>query len=116
MGHLGWYFEIDDDELVVPVAPSGISENLRLAVETLIIPFGLNAEAVQNYLREWRRMDREFGIGYVLETASASARRVSPADVEISDLYGQFDVCTMRAAEFEAVLEGLSEFLGDSIM
>ncbi|MGW5421872.1 hypothetical protein [Streptomyces sp. NPDC003943] len=106
-----WSFAVDEDEEVIPVAPTGVPENLRLAVETLIVPLGLDAEAARSYLREWRRMYREAGVGHVLGTESASVRRISSDEVEISDFYDVFEDCTMPVAEFEGVLEGLAAFL-----
>ncbi|WP_285440267.1 hypothetical protein [Streptomyces sp. ISL-112] len=38
-------------------------------------------------------------------------RRSDPERVEIGDLYGQFEKCTMDAAEFLGALEGVVRFL-----
>ncbi|WP_055586028.1 hypothetical protein [Peterkaempfera griseoplana] len=113
-GSTTWSFGVDEDEAVIPAAPAGTPENLRLAVETLIDPFGLSADATRDYLREWRRMADRFGAGYVLGTPSASVRRTGPGEVEIGDLYGQFQTCRMDAAAFEELLEALIAFLDRS--
>ncbi|MEU1692477.1 hypothetical protein [Streptomyces hirsutus] len=36
----GWSFTVDEDGMVFVVAPFAVLENVRLAVETLLIPFG----------------------------------------------------------------------------
>ncbi|MFD6327137.1 hypothetical protein ACFWOL_30835 [Streptomyces sp. NPDC058442] len=48
----GWSFTVDEDGMVFAVAPSGVPENVRLAVETLLVPFGDSVVAVEGYLRE----------------------------------------------------------------
>lgn len=106
-----WSFAIDQDDLVIPEGPTGTRENVRLALETLIIPFGTRAESVEIYLREWRRMWRDFESEYVLGTSSATVKRVDSDRVEIGDLYGQFDTCVMNAEEFECALECVIRFL-----
>ncbi|MFF0435277.1 hypothetical protein ACFYU9_24015 [Streptomyces sp. NPDC004327] len=111
MQEADWSFAIDEDEEVIPTAPPGIPENVRLAVETLIIPLGLDAEAAESYLREWRAMYREAGVGHILGTESASVERISAGEVEIRDFYGIFENCTLPVTDFEAMLEGLAAFL-----
>ncbi|MFE2760183.1 hypothetical protein [Streptomyces halstedii] len=111
MGAAMWSFTLDEDDLVIPEGPVGTEENLRIALETLIIPFGTQAESVEIYLREWRKMWQQFGPDYILGTSSAAARRVGPGVVEIEDLYGQFETCKMSVREFESALESMIAFL-----
>lgn len=106
-----WSFAVDEDDLVIPEGPVGTDENVRLALETLIIPFGARAESAETYLREWRRMWRDFGSDYVLGTSSAAVTRIDSDRAEIGDLYGQFETCTMGVEEFELALECLIDFL-----
>lgn len=107
-----WSFAVDQDDLVIPEGPVGTEENVRLALETLVIPFGTRVENPEIYLREWRRMWRDFESEYVLGTSSATAKRVNSDQVEIGDLYGQFEACIMSVEEFELALECLIYFLG----
>ncbi|WP_206189230.1 hypothetical protein, partial [Streptomyces prasinus] len=90
---------------------SGAPENVRLAVETVLIPFGDSVAAVEGYLREWRRMAEEFGDDYILATTSAQVRRVGPDEIELGDIYGQFEDCPMSVREFERMLGQLVDFL-----
>lgn len=106
-----WSYTVDQDDLVIPEGPTGTEENVRLALETLIIPFGTRAESAEIYLREWRRMWQDFKSEYVLGTSSATAKRIDSARVEIGDLYGQFEACTMSSEEFERALESVVHFL-----
>ncbi|MEU3728258.1 hypothetical protein AB0E81_02435 [Streptomyces sp. NPDC033538] len=107
----GWSFTVDEDGMVFVGAPFGVPENVRLAVETVLIPFGDSAAAVEGYLREWRRMAEEFGDDYSLATTSAQVRRVGPDEIELEDMYGQFEDCRMSAHEFERMLGQLVDFL-----
>ncbi|MYR39962.1 hypothetical protein GTX14_33890 [Streptomyces sp. SID4944] len=106
-----WSFTLDEDDLVIAEGPAGTEENVRLAFETFILPFGRRAESAETYLREWRRMERESASGYILGTSSASVRRVDAGRIELGDLYGQFETCTMDAQEFEGALESVIRFL-----
>ncbi|MFI5533238.1 hypothetical protein ACIA8O_32320 [Kitasatospora sp. NPDC051853] len=106
-----WSFEIDEDDDLVVHAPPGVPENTRRAVETLVLPFGLNDELTRTYLGEWRKMEAEFGTGYSLSTAAGAARRTGPDTVTIVDWYGQFEDCDMAVREFEDILERLVAFL-----
>ncbi|MFD5494198.1 hypothetical protein ACFYY3_11085 [Streptomyces sp. NPDC001812] len=106
-----WSFTVDEDGMVFAVAPSGVPENVRLAVETLLVPFSDSAVAVEGYLREWRRMAEEFGDDYALSTTSAQVSRVGPDEIELGDMYGQFEDCRMSAHEFERMLGQLIGFL-----
>ncbi|MGV9263545.1 hypothetical protein ACWDRR_02645 [Kitasatospora sp. NPDC003701] len=108
-----WAFHVDEDDMVVVEAPPGTDENLRLAIETLILPFGLDGDGPRTYLREWHRRAAEAGSGYRLGTAAAGARRSGPDLVEIIDLYNQFDDCAIDARQFEGILERLTAFLDD---
>ncbi|MFG3049856.1 hypothetical protein ACGFZP_02730 [Kitasatospora sp. NPDC048239] len=110
-GSTRWEFHTDEDDMVIVEAPAGTDENLRLAIETLILPFGLSSDAPRTYLQEWHRLAAEDGTGYSLGTAAAGARRTGPDLVEIVDMYGQFEDCTIDARQFEAVLEGLTAYL-----
>lgn len=107
-----WYFAVDKDDLVIPEGPVGTEGNVRLALETLIIPFGTRVESAEIYLREWRRMCQDFDFDYVLGTSSATVKRVDSDHVEIGDLYGQFETCIMGVEEFELALECMIHFLG----
>ncbi len=100
----GWSFSVDEEGMVFVVAPSGVPDNVRLAVETVVVPFGDSAAAVSEYLREWRNAAYEFGDHYSLATTSARVPRVGPDEVEFGDLYGQFEDCSMSAREFERLL------------
>ncbi|MGW4027512.1 hypothetical protein [Streptomyces sp. NPDC005009] len=106
-----WSFTVDEDGMVFAVAPSGAPENLRLAVETVLIPFGDSVSAAESYLYQWRRMAEEFGDDYALATTSAQVRRVGPDEIELGDMYGQFEDCRMSAHEFERMLGRLIDFL-----
>ncbi|MEU9450638.1 hypothetical protein [Streptomyces sp. NPDC048277] len=106
-----WSYTVEHDDLVIPVGPAGNEENIRLALETLIIPFGTRAESAEIYLREWRRMWQSFKSEYILGTASATVKRVDSGQVEIGDFYGQFETCIMNVEEFERSLEFLIHFL-----
>lgn len=108
----GWIFTLDEDDLVIPEGPASFSENARLAMETMIIPFGSREAAVVGYLREWRRMWDEFGVGYTLSTATAGVRTLSGEAVRIEDMYGQFDDCEISVVEFESILLALAGYLG----
>lgn len=107
----GWSFTVDEDGMVFVVAPSAVPENVRLAVETLLIPFGDSVAAAESYLREWRRMQEEFGDDYSLSTTSAQISRVGPDEIELGDMYGQFEDCRMSVHEFERMLGQLIDFL-----
>ncbi|MFJ7192471.1 hypothetical protein [Streptomyces bacillaris] len=106
-----WSFALDEDDFVVAEGPAGTEGNVRLAFETLIIPFGTQAESAETYLREWRKMERDWASGYTLGSPSATVRRIDPEQVEVGDLYGQFETCTMSAAELVGALEDLVRFL-----
>ncbi|MFF9194506.1 hypothetical protein ACF09L_04795 [Streptomyces sp. NPDC014779] len=105
-----WSFTVDEDGMVLVTAPPGVPEDVRLAVETVLIPLGDSAVAVESYLREWRRL-AESGEDYALATTSAQVSRVGP-EVELGDMYGQFENCRMSAEEFERMLRQLVDFLG----
>lgn len=107
-----WSFTVDEDGMVLAAAPSGTPENVRLAVETALIPFGDSVTAAEDYLRQWHRMAEEFGDDYTLATTSAQVRRVGPDEIELGDMYGQFEDCRMGAHEFERMLGRLIDFLG----
>ncbi|MFG2474279.1 hypothetical protein [Streptomyces fagopyri] len=106
-----WFFQVDSDELITLSAAPEFPENTVLALETLILPFGLSRQSAVTYLREWRRMAREFGEGYVLGTPAASVERVDDEHVKIDDMYGQFDDCSISNGDFEGFLEELIEYL-----
>ncbi|MER6769641.1 hypothetical protein ABT389_07745 [Streptomyces bacillaris] len=106
-----WSFTLDEDDLVIAEGPAGTEENVRLAFETFILPFGTRAESAETYLREWRTMEKGWASGYTLGSPSATVRRIDPEQVEVGDLYGQFETCTMSAAEFVGALEDLVRFL-----
>ncbi|MCZ9351262.1 hypothetical protein NGM36_15935 [Streptomyces mutabilis] len=106
-----WSFAVDQDGLVIAEGPDGVEENVRLAFETLVIPFGTRAASVEDFLREWRRMTRDLGFGYTLGTSGAAVKRIDADHVEIGDLYGQFETCLMGAGEFENALERMLRFL-----
>ncbi|MFJ3793385.1 hypothetical protein [Kitasatospora sp. NPDC090091] len=115
MSRTQWAFSLDEDDMVLVEAPPGIDENLRLAVETLILGFGTGSDDPRSYLREWRRCRAEAGgAAYKLGTSSAGVTRLGPELVEIVDLYGQFEDCTIDATLFEAILEDLAAYLDES--
>ncbi|MDH6131371.1 hypothetical protein P3T37_000740 [Kitasatospora sp. MAA4] len=111
MGIQAWSFAVDEDDFVIAEGPTGTDDNIRLTIETLIIPFGTRAASAETYLREWRRMSREFEHEYTLGTSGASAKRIDASRVEIGDMYGQFETCTMSVDDFERALECLIQFL-----
>ncbi|MFR9800184.1 hypothetical protein ACL02U_30455 [Streptomyces sp. MS06] len=111
MTDTSWFFEVDSEELITLSAVPEIPENTVLALETLILPFGLSRQSASTYLREWRRMAREFGEGYVLGTPAASVERVDEGHVKIDDMYGQFDDCCINNGDFEEFLEGFIDYL-----
>lgn len=106
-----WEFVLDEDEIVIMRAPVGTSENLRLALETLVIPFGLRRGAAEDFLEQYWKMEREFQTDYSIGTSSASVKRLSPDLVEFVDFYGQFENCTMGEAEFVNVMVGFGKFI-----
>ncbi|MFF1307249.1 hypothetical protein [Streptomyces sp. NPDC058307] len=111
MADVAWRFEVDSDELVTLSVVPEIPKNTVLALETLIIPFGLSRQSASTYLREWRRMAREYGAEYVLGTPGASSERLNGQRVKIGDMYGQFDDCIIGNEFFEKFLEELIEYL-----
>lgn len=86
----GWSFTLDEDGMVFVVTPPGVPENVRLAVETVLIPFGDD---------------------YFLAATSAQVRRVGPDEIELGDVYGQFKDCRMSVHGFERMLGRLIDFL-----
>ncbi|MET8827297.1 hypothetical protein ABZX40_15075 [Streptomyces sp. NPDC004610] len=106
-----WSFTVDQDGLVIPEGPTGTDENVRLAFETLVIPFGTQAQIVEIFLREWRKIQQDTSGGFVLGTAAATARAVGGDLVEIGDLYRQFETCMLDRREFELALVSLVDFL-----
>ncbi|MFD4602088.1 hypothetical protein ACFWPQ_29175 [Streptomyces sp. NPDC058464] len=56
-------------------------------------------------------MAEEFGDDYTLATASAQVSRVGPGEIELGDMYGQFEDCRMSAHEFERMPGQLIDFL-----
>ncbi|NED83184.1 hypothetical protein G3I76_24230 [Streptomyces sp. SID11233] len=107
-----WTYRIDQDDFIAAEGPPGTDENVRLALETLVIPFGTSADLAETYLREWRTKEREAaGQVYTLGTPSASVTRIDPERVEIVDLYGQFRTCVARVEEFECAIACLARFL-----
>ncbi|GAA2513116.1 hypothetical protein GCM10010406_56050 [Streptomyces thermolineatus] len=88
-------------------------ENTLLAVETLIIPFGNREDSVRNGLRTWREDSRRYGVGYVVTTASASIKKISEEEMEIGDMYGQFEDARLPVDEFEKMLESFADALAE---
>ncbi|MFD5075422.1 hypothetical protein [Streptomyces sp. NPDC058371] len=99
-----WTFTLDEDDDWVPFRKPAGDENLRRAVETLLMGIA-SAGAAETYLAAWRADSRRWGSGFGLATASAAAQRVSPELVRLIDLYGQFEDCDIAADEFEAMLQ-----------
>ncbi|MFB6906321.1 hypothetical protein ACFCWB_18815 [Streptomyces bacillaris] len=104
-----WAFTLDEDNFVVAEGPVGTEENVRLAFETLIIPFGTQAESAEIYLWEWHNMEREWASGYTLGSPSATVRRIDQERVEVGDLYGQFETCTMGTGALEDLVRLLRQ-------
>ncbi|MFD9795020.1 hypothetical protein ACFWXK_29190 [Streptomyces sp. NPDC059070] len=98
-----WTFALDEDEDWVPSREPAADENLRRAVETLLLGIA-SAGAAETYLAAWRADSARWGSGFTLSTASAGAERVSAGTVRLTDLYGQFEDCDIAADEFEAML------------
>lgn len=101
----GWSLRIDDGEILVVSSPPDVTANARHAVETLIVPLGLRVSDFENFLEEWRRLEHEFSDEYSITTPSASAVRVSKAEVELQDFWGQFEDCVIESERFEGVIE-----------
>ena len=111
MADAAWCFEVDGEELVTLSVTPEIPQNAVLALETLILPFGLSWRSASTYLCEWRRMARELSEGYTLGTSAAAVERLDGELVKIRDMYGQFDDCLMSNVGFEKCMEGLIEYL-----
>lgn len=105
-----WSFGLADG-LVVPVAPPGVTENERHAIETLILGIGLGSSSADNYIRIWREHEGSLRQGYSLGTMSAYAERIAADKVMIRGMYGQFNDCRIPADEFEEIMVGLADFL-----
>lgn len=102
-GSAVWTFALDEDEDWVPSrAPAG-DENVRLAVETMLMGIA-SAKAAEAYLAAWLADSARWGSGFTLSTASAGVERVSAETVRLIDMYGQFEDCDMPADDFEAML------------
>ncbi|MGX5181657.1 hypothetical protein ACWKT5_02315 [Streptomyces avermitilis] len=100
-----WTFALDEDEdWVASREPAG-DENLRRAVETLLLGIA-SAKAAETYLAAWHADSQQWGSGFSLATSSATAERVSTETVRLIDLYGQFQDCDIAADEFGAMLQG----------
>ncbi|WP_369231188.1 hypothetical protein AB5J56_07215 [Streptomyces sp. R21] len=99
-----WTFTLDEDEDWVPFREPAGDENLRRAVETLLMGIA-SAGAAETYLAAWRADSQRWGTGFSLGTASATARRASSELVRLIDLYGQFEDCDIAADEFETMLQ-----------
>ncbi|MFB7999663.1 hypothetical protein ACFC4G_43575 [Streptomyces sp. NPDC056002] len=99
-----WTFTRDEDEDWVPSREPAADENLRRAVETLLLGIA-SARAAQTYLAAWSADSQRWESGFTLATASAAAERVSPGTVRLIDLYGQFEDCDIAAHEFDAMLQ-----------
>ncbi|KAK1178967.1 hypothetical protein B7755_012910 [Streptomyces sp. NBS 14/10] len=108
MSNAVWSFVHDDDRWIPRRTPEADANTVR-AVETFVLPFGGRAWSVQDGLAEWRESSRAHGIGYSLSTAGAAVKKVSDDEVELLDLYGQFENVVIPAAEFEAMLEALAQ-------
>jgi hypothetical protein len=104
-------FSVDEDDCVVVERTSPKTENLRLAVEVFIDPFGLRARTVDTYIGEWRRSFAEFGADYSLASSSAGVQRVDEHTIRFVALYSQFEDCLMNVTEFETMLPGLADYL-----
>ncbi|MCQ9132170.1 hypothetical protein [Streptomyces hilarionis] len=103
VGGAVWTFSLDEDDDWVPSREPSAGENLRRAVETLLLGIA-SAGAAQTYLAAWRADSQRHGAGFTLGTASAQAERVGPDLVRLVDLHGQFEDCGIAADEFEAML------------
>ena len=104
---VSWTFAWHDEEWLARRNPPA-SENLQLAVETLIIPLGRHGDRVEQFLKMWHAMEREHGTEYSVSTMSAVAERVSRDTVEIVDLYGQFTDVRLPAEEFVTLMTDLA--------
>lgn len=98
-----WTFTLDEDEDWVPAREPAGDENLRRAVETLLMGI-VSAGAAETYLAAWRADSKRWGSGFGLSTMSAGVQRVSSELVRLVDMYGQFEDCDIAADEFEAML------------
>ncbi|MGQ4389948.1 hypothetical protein [Streptomyces sp. SAS_270] len=99
-----WTFTLDENEDWVPSRNPAGDENLRRAVETLLLGIA-SAGAAETYLAAWHADSRRWGLGFSLATASAVAEGVSSELVRLIDLYGQFEDCDIAADEFESMLQ-----------
>jgi hypothetical protein len=98
-----WTFTLDEDDDWVAAREPADDENLRLAVETLVMGIA-SAGAAETYLAAWCADSRRWGSEFSLSTMSAGVERVSAGTVGLVDLYGQFEDCELAAEEFEAML------------
>ncbi|MGW3564996.1 hypothetical protein ACWDSL_14085 [Streptomyces sp. NPDC000941] len=101
-----WNFRYEDGEWLTSTVPPA-DDNLKAAIETLVVPFGESWQAVESCIESWGRMKREIGFDYSLSTPGAIARRVSKETVEICDLYDQFEDTRIPEAEFVSLLKAL---------
>ncbi|WP_431773207.1 hypothetical protein [Streptomyces cucumeris] len=102
-----WSFRREDGEWLASSIPRA-DRNLAAAIETLVVSFGENWQAIESCLDSWARMEQENGFDYSLSTSGAVARRISEETVEICDLYDQFEDMRISAAEFVGLLKALS--------
>jgi hypothetical protein len=98
-----WTFTLDEDEDWVATREPADDENVRLAVEILVMGIA-SAGAAETYLAAWCADSQRWGSGFSLSTMSAGAERVSAGTVRLRDFYGQFEDCDMASEEFEAML------------
>jgi hypothetical protein len=102
-----WAFSYNGEEWEATRTPPA-DDNLRAAVETLIIPFGTRPAAVENYLRTWQQMQQEHGFEYTLSTPAAAVHRISEETAEIRDLYDQFEDVSIPVGELTILLAALA--------
>jgi hypothetical protein len=102
-----WTFSYNGEEWEATRTPP-VDENLRTAIETLIIPFGTRPAAVENYLRTWQQMQQDHGFEYTLSTPAAAVHRISEESAEIRDLYDQFEDTSIPVEELTGLLEELA--------
>ncbi|WP_371484178.1 hypothetical protein [Kitasatospora sp. NBC_00315] len=102
-----WMFDLNDEMWVI-LPTAALPEGLTSALETLVIPFGSRSWSVRKYLEEWASAIENRRPGFSLGTASAGVDLLPSGDVNIVDMYGQFDDGSMAFEDFRKILEGLA--------
>ncbi|MFK3985068.1 hypothetical protein ACI2K4_32445 [Micromonospora sp. NPDC050397] len=106
-----WNFAFDEDGFLEVVDDGSMSENVKDGLETVAFPFGNDVQMVESYLKEWRKLEEEFGFDYSLNTSSAHITRIDRQVVKVVDMYDQFEDFQYRAEDFVQFLEEFASYL-----